>query len=415
MARIVLATFGSLGDLHPVIAVALALQRRGHQAEIATMECYRAKLSALQIPFHPLRPNISLTDDATVRRVMNGARGAEFLLRGLMMPAVRDMHADLGTATKGADLLVASELVYAAPVLADQGGVPWVSYALAPLSYLSAYDPPVPPVHLAGTWLRAMPPWAIRWLNAAAGVVTRSWWRPIRDLRRELGLPMQGNPLFEAKYSSRLDLAMFSRQLQPPQPDWPVSTVQTGFVYYDEDTADLPPPVAEFLSRGDPPIVFTLGSSAVNAADDFYAESASAAKKIGRRALLLLGKNAPPANLPDSILAWNYLPYATIFPHAVAIVHQGGVGTTAQAMRAGKPMLVMPFSFDQPDNGARVTRLGIGETISRSRYTADRAAKKLSVLLADQRYGENARRIATELRNEHGADATCDALERVLR
>ena len=160
--------------------------------------------------------------------------------------------------------------------------------------------------------------------------------------------------------------------------------------------------------------MFTLGSSAVHAADDFYHESARAAELLGRRAVLLLGKNPVPPNLPPSILAWDYLPFAQIFPRAAAIVHQGGVGTTAQALRAGRPMLVVPFAFDQPDNAARVTRLGVGRTITRARYHAKIAAQKLAELLGNPHAAEIATTIAARIKTERGPQAAADALERAI-
>lgn len=416
MPRIVLATIGSLGDLHPAIALALELRRRGHQAEIATSGFYREKVSALGLGFHALRPEMTVVDETMVRRIMDGRRGSAYLLRDLIFPAVRDSHADLARAVAGADLLVASELIYAAPLLAEKGVVPWVSYSLAPISLFSVFDPPLMPGPPGTHLLQSLGPAANRFLRALAKLVSHSWWRPVRDLRRELGLPPTASPFFEGKYSPRLDLALFSAVLAPPQSDWPASTVQCGFPFYDEGglTIGLPSAVEEFLSAGEPPIVFTLGSSAVFAADDFSARSAEAAQILGRRALLLLGQNPPPANLPPSILAWDYLPYAGIFPRADAIVHQGGVGTTAQALRAGRPMLVMPFAHDQFDNAARVARLGVARTIARRRYTATNAARELRLLLAEPRYGQAAAGAGARVRAERGVEVACDALERQL-
>jgi UDP:flavonoid glycosyltransferase YjiC (YdhE family) len=417
MARIVLATFGSLGDLHPVIGLALELRRRGHRPEIATTELYREKIGALGLPFHTLRPAMSVVDEALVRRMMDGRRGPTRLLRDLMLPAVRDMHADLAPVIAGADCLVASELVYAAPLVSAQTGVPWVSYSLAPISLFSVFDPSLMPGPPGTHWIQSLGPASNRLLRAAAEVVTQSWWQPVRALRRELGLPEGRNPLFEGKYSPRLDLALFSSVLQAPQPDWPAQTVQCGFPFYDEDesAAGLPPAVAEFLDAGARPVVFTLGSSAVHIADDFYVRSAQAARLLGRRALFLIGKNPPPPNLPASMLAWSYLPYARIFPHAAAVVHQGGIGTTAQALRAGRPMVVTPYAFDQPDNAARVTRRGIARTIAPRRYTAERAARELAALLDDPAVTVRAEDAAREVQRERGIAGACDAIERQLR
>ncbi len=417
MARVVLATFGSLGDLHPAIALARELRRRGHRAEIATSEFYREKISALGLGFHPLRPEMLGLNETWVRSFMDGHRGPERLLRDLLFPALRDMLADLEPVAAGADLLVTSELIYAAPLIAEKTGMRWVSYSLAPTSLFSIYDPPLLPGPPGSEWVQRLGPTASRGLRLIAKLASHGWWRPLRELRRELGLPPGGNPFFEGKYSPQLDLALFSSALQPPQRDWPAVTVQCGFPFYDESeiTPALPPAMEKFLDAGEPPIVFTLGSSAVHAADDFYLQSARAAKMLGRRAVLLLGKNPPPPALPPTILAGDYLPFAQIFPRAAAVVHQGGVGTTAQALRAGRPMLVVPFAFDQPDNAARVTRLGIGRTLARHRYTADRVAQNLAALLADRRAAAVGEKIAAHIAAENGPTAAIDALERALR
>ena len=419
MARIVFATIGSLGDLHPVIALTLELRRRGHGAEIATSEMYREKIGALGLTFHALRPDLLSQGDHIIAEIMDGARGSRRLLRDHLFPAVRPMHADLAPVAAGADLLVASELVFPAAILAATRGVRWVSYVLAPISLFSLHDPPVLPSFEAARWLQRGG-WIHRIIKPLVKIVTYSWWRPIRELRRELGLPPGAHPFFEGKYSPRLNLVLYSPVLQPPQPDWPAKAVQTGFCFYDETATNpapgpaLPPGVESFLRAGDPPVVFTLGSAAVYLPGNFYAESVRAIQQLGRRALLLLGKNPPPANLSPSILAWDYLPYASIFPHAAAIVHQGGVGTTAQALRSGRPMLVVPFAHDQFDNAARVTRLGVGRTLSRSRYHAKNVGRELAALLGQTSYAQVAATVGARIRTEQGVLVACDALEQQL-
>ena len=418
MPRIVIATYGSLGDLHPAIALALELRRRGHPVVLATSENYRGKIAALGLEFHALRPDLLADGERVVAEIMDGPRGTERLMRDHLFPTVRVMHEDLATIVGDTDLLVASELVFAAPLLAATRGVRWVSYFLAPISLFSTSDPPILPVARGLRWLPRLGAPAMRFVKWAGRHVSHSWWRPLRDLRRELGLPPGGHPLFEGKFSPRLNLALFSSVLQSPQPDWPTSMVQTGFCFFDEigEDADrrpaLPPEVEAFLQAGDPPIVFTLGSAAVYLAGNFYAESAQAAARIGRRALLLLGNNPPPPDLPASVLAWDYLPYRRIFPRAAAVVHQGGVGTTAQTLRAGRPMLVVPFAHDQFDNAARITRLGSGRTVSRERYRAGVVARELSLLLTDARYSERAAALGTWVQAERGVEVACDAIER---
>lgn len=417
MSRILIVAYGSLGDLHPAIALAHGLKARGHHAAIATSEPYRAKVTALGIPFHAVRPDLSLSDETLVRRVMDGTRGSKFLMQELVYPSVRPMYEDLAALAPQFDLFVAGELACATPLVAHTHCKPWAYFALSPISFLPTFDPSVLPgpwlLHLVQSW----GPGANRFVHRIAKIVSHSWWQPVRELRRELGLPIRESPLFAGKYSPHLNLALFSSVLQSPQPDWPARTEQTGFLFHDEpeSASRLPPEVQRFLNAGSEPIVFTLGSAAVHLARNFYAEGASAAQSLKRRAVLLLGKNPPPENLPPSILSWDYLPYRRIFPHAAAIVHQGGVGTTAQSLRAGRPMLVMPFAHDQFDNAARVTRLGVARTVAREKYHAESAAREIDLLLSDTRVAATAQLAGEQIRSERGLDATCDALERLLK
>ncbi len=202
-----------------------------------------------------------------------------------------------------------------------------------------------------------------------------------------------------------------------PQPDWPTNTVSAGFAFYDgsEDRAKLTPQLEQFLNAGEPPIVFTLGSAAVMAPGRFYEESIEAAKLLNRRAVLLIGKNLPPKNLSENVIAVSYAPYSQIFGRACAIVHQGGIGTTAQALRAGRPTLVMPYSHDQPDNAARVEHLGISRTIPRQSYSSVRVAKKLRELLENPNYAAKATKIASIIQAEDGVKVACDAIEKQLQ
>lgn len=192
----------------------------------------------------------------------------------------------------------------------------------------------------------------------------------------------------------------------------------TGFPFYDESGPSLPPELARFLAEGEPPIVFTLGSSALWTAGPFYNESVLAAQRLRKRAVLLVGDdplNRPSQPLPADVIAVDYAPYAQVFSRAAAIVHQGGIGTSAQALRAGIPMLVMPFGGDQYDNAARLERLGVARTIMRNNYTAERAANELDQLLSNSTYRERAEYLAEQVREEDGVRAACDGIEEQLR
>jgi rhamnosyltransferase subunit B len=350
-------------------------------------------------------------------------KGTETGLRKFLFPVLRDTYADLldaATRPVRADLLLLGELNYAGPLVAEVTGIPWASYVLAPFSFFSAFDPPVLPPYPRLARADKVVPGMGRGIRRLARFVTRRWPEPIYELRRELGLPMGPNPIFDAKHSPYLVLALFSRTLGVEQKDWPRNVLITGFCFYDSDAgnAALPANLEEFLAAGEPPVVFTLGSAAVLAAGNFYEQSARAAMRLGVRAVLLIGtdpRNRPQTALPDSICVAEYAPYSALFPRANLIVHQGGVGTTAQCLRAGKPMLIMPYSHDQPDNARRMKRLRVARVIQRASYKPWRVARRLRSMLAVPDYASKAENVARILAREDGVHSACDALEALCR
>jgi UDP:flavonoid glycosyltransferase YjiC (YdhE family) len=144
--------------------------------------------------------------------------------------------------------------------------------------------------------------------------------------------------------------------------------------------------------------------------------SARAAMRMGVRAVMLIGDdplNMPKQQLPDSICVTQYAPYSALFPRVSVVVHQGGVGTTAQCLRAGRPMLIMPYSHDQPDNARRMRRLGVARVVQRSGYKPWRVARNLKAMLEDPAYGGAAQGVAHEMTREDGVNTACDALEQL--
>jgi len=120
---------------------------------------------------------------------------------------------------------------------------------------------------------------------------------------------------------------------------------------------------------------FYSGSTAVHSPGDFYEVSAEAARKLGWRALLV-GTDAVPGVPSPGILALPYAPYSQVFRTRRLLVHQGGSGTTGQALYAGRPQLIVPFGWDQPDNAMRVERLGVGIHLPRSAYSVNSAQRR---------------------------------------
>lgn len=416
MSRIVLAAMGSLGDLHPLIAIALTLQQRGHDLVFATHREYQNTIESLGLKFHRLRPDTALGDPQEIERMMDLKEGTKRGIQDWICGNLRNTYSDLLTCCQNTDFIIATGAVLAARLVAEVMDIPWASAVYQPSGLFSVHDPSVLPLFPDFTRIPGLRLLLGRGLRQLAISMTQSWVASVHQLRQELNLPpLNGNPLIDDAYSPYLILAMFSATFAQPQPDWEDQTVQTGFAFYDgSGSAELDPELQQFLEAGEPPIVFTLGSTAVHVPGRFYEESIEAATHLNRRAVLLMGSNPRPANLPAHIIAIDYVPYSQIFPHARAVVHQGGIGTTAQALRAGCPTLVIPFSHDQPDNAARVQRLGTSLTLSRKRYSAKPVVKQLRKLLDNPRFAAQAQTIGCRIQAEDGVGNACDAIETCL-
>lgn len=421
--QIVFTTWGSFGDIHPFMGLALELQARGHRAAIATLSWYREKIEAAGIQFYQLRPDELSTnkveEDEVLRRIMDLRDGPRYVMQDLLSPHIRASYHDTMRAVLadgGADVLVSHAIPMAAPIVAEVTGVKWVSAVLSPISIPSAYDPPTP---TELPWLRKlllMHPAIARAFIGLLKRFTESWITPVREFRRELGLAPGRHPLFEGQFSPRAMLALFSNVLAKAQPDYPPNTVITGFPFYDaRNEQPASRELMQFLADGEPPIVFTLGSAAVRIGEQFFRTSIEVAKRLNRRALLLVGDESDvQTDLANGIGVFNYAPHSVVMPRASVVVHQAGIGTTGQALQSGRPMLIVPYGQDQPDNARRCVELGVGEMLPSQHYWFETALEKLERVLGDPSYAENARKVSLRLLQEDGTKTACDVIEGVL-
>jgi len=423
--RIVFVTWGSLGDLHPYLALGVELRRRGHLVRVATLGQWRENVERAGLEFAPIRPDVPEGEPEArelIRRVLDVRRGPEYLFKEVFAPHMRETFDDTRAAVEGADLLVSHQVPVTGPIVAEMTRIRWVSCMLLPMAFLSAYDPPTPPQAPFLRRIAALHPSIARALLGLARLEMERWVKPAYRLREELGLTRGANPLLGAQHSPERVLGLFSSVFARKQPDFPPQTIVTGFPFYDAADAAAPDPdLVRFLdpvhAAGDDPIVFTLGSSAVWIAEDFFETSIAVARKLGRGALLLAGDAAPALRerVPPSIGVFDYAPHSLVMPRASVIVHQGGVGTTGQALRAGRPMLVVPYGQDQPDNARRCVELGIARTIPRHRFNPHRLERELSVLLSDPAFASRAAAVGARVAAERGTETACDAIESVLR
>lgn len=421
--RIVLATIGSLGDLHPFLAVGRALQARGASVLLAVPESYRAKTEnagfeacTILPSFESLGDALGITPEEASRRIMSNP---DFLFRHVMLPTLGESTRILDAAAAGADLILGSMFATCAALVAEKRKVPFVPVLLQPLMFVSPRDPP----RTRNFFLMARYPASgvgLGWNRIARKLVmmemNRRYGAQVDAVRAEHGLPPSDvAPGFESENTPPLSLALYPRLLGPDDEKVTRGAAFTGFTRFDSEGGGPPALDAEteaFLNNGEPPIAFTLGTLAVFAPGRFFEEARKAAALLGRRAILL-GEPAG-ARADDRIHSRPYAPYSLVFPRCAAVVHQGGIGTTGQVLIAGRPHLVVPHMADQPDNGARVERLGVGRMLPVRRFRADRIAALLGPMLADDRIATRARAVQALIGNDDGADRAADALLKAL-
>lgn len=409
--RILFASLGSRGDLNPILALAAACRERGHAVSVAAAGSFREHVEASGFAAWPLRPDV-LCAAGQVRHFSDPSKGPERLLRTEVFPASEATYSDLLTAARGADLLVVGELLYVAPLVAGTLGVPWVTVILAPSSFLSVSDPcvlaPLPALSRLGRFSH----WPLRAVLALGRHLTERWARPLRDLERRLGRTPVANPVYAGKHSPHLVLTLFPEFFAPKQTDWPQNALQTGFPFFQQPSeTTLAADVLAFLDAGPPPVVFTLGSAVVMMADDFYDLAEEAVGRIGCRAICLVGGAPGPASVSGGILRAPYIPLEAVFPRAAAAVHHGGIGSCAMALRSGIPSVVIPFGYDQPDNGARLERLGVACVVRRRGLTARLLEQGLRRVLEDGTMSCRARELARQIHPDRDMARSIEAIE----
>jgi len=412
--KIVLFTWGSLGDILPYISIAHELRELGYDAVIATAEEYRATVEAAGIRFCRMRPDISeLTiqlniDTQTLwQRYYAPRTGALFILRKLIYPNLISSYEDALQALDGACLAVTSSIAYGAKVAAEKLGLPQLLAAPMPLALMSAdvQSLPIPRI------IERLSPRAYNWINRALNQLivdlSRRIHLPLDNLRRQLRIAVP-TTLQKSVFSEHGSLCLWSSCFGEKQSDFPPNSCITGFPYQNRlaHPPSLSAALQQFLLNGEPPLIFTLGSFGTYSAKHFFLESIKATLALGRRAIILTGYDrSVEAEIPQysDIFVCDYAPHALLFPHAALIAHHGGIGTLAEAFRAARPQLIVPLSNDQPDNAHRAARLGVAKVLRLNQYRGKLLSATLHHLLTNPTFKEKANHVAGCISLENGA------------
>lgn len=382
---VLLTTVGSLGDLYPLLSLARALEEAGMEPRLALSpdDCEVAEdWGLVATPVGPTQAEVCRRLGVTRDQIADSVlRDPAPMLRDVAIPMIETLAPQLDRLAEGADVVAATAFALSAPITAERLSLPFVPLVLQPLLLFSAVDPPRGgPFRLA----RPDPRGPVRAWNRV--VMRLGRWelgrrlrRPLDDARARLGLPPQpGTPILDHAARVPLRLGLWDPEFAPAPSD-----------ARDLEVAGFPPPpVAQpldpaldrWIEDGPPVAVITLGSIAQQlGAPRFWEEAVGFARTMGLRAVLLHGAAAVPE--ASDVAARPFAPHAALFHRAAVVVHHGGIGTTAEALRAGVPQIVAPVGGDQVDNAYRLRGMGVAGVVPAKSFTAARAAEALHRLL----------------------------------
>jgi rhamnosyltransferase subunit B len=408
---------GSHGDVHPMLGIGSALRERGHRVTFAASGYFEAL--ARKTGFDDF---IALGTAEEFRKQLNNPdlwhpmRALRAVFLDNVFPATRAMYdAVVERAVPGETIVIAHTLALGARLAQEKHDIPTVSVHLSPSVFRTVHDLP----RLGRSPFRSWMPVPIKrmfWKIADTLFIEPALGGPMNEIRAGLGLaPIRG--LIDTWWHSPLlTLGLFPSWFAPVQSDWPRSVKLTTFPRYDErDVTPMSDGLQRFLEAGEPPIAFTPGS-AMTFGHAFFQASAEACRRLGKRGLLLTRhREQIPPNLPSGVIHIDYAPFSELLPRCAALVHHGGIGTTAQALAAGVRQLVMPLAHDQFDNAERVRRLGVGDRIARNRYRPPRVAAALERLLSSTAVKRACADIASRLKIDDPLSETCELIEETYR
>ena len=372
--QFVVSALGSAGDVHPFIAISQALRARGHRVQMIASPYFEARIRRAGIEFTPLGVPGDFERLLQRSELWHPRLGARFVLDELLNSLLDAFTATAAISQPRDTVLVGSSLSWGLRLVQEHSGLPAATVHLSPIFLWSATQPSVLP---GGGDLSWLPVWALRALQSAAErLLIDRWVAPrLNRVRAGLGLAPVQRVLSRWMHSPDLVICAWPDWFAPPQPDWPTQTRTSGFPLFHESSHDgvdgLDPSLEAFLAAGPAPIGITPGSAMAHGAA-FFANAIAACASLGQRALLISPfRDQLPAILPAGAMHVHYAPFSALLPRLRALVHHGGIGTSAQALAAGIPQLVVPFAHDQFDNAARLCRLGVAVSLDAAAPTAD--------------------------------------------
>jgi UDP:flavonoid glycosyltransferase YjiC (YdhE family) len=415
--RVLLVPFGSHGDVHPFVGLALALRERGHRVTFVLNEYFGPLVRGLGFEMLPVGDLRMFEDALRDPDFFDPKRGFAAVARWVIEHAREAYPRVAEWYVPGESVAVGGSMAFAVRLAQETLGVPAATVHLQPMVFHTLHETPA----YSGGF--AVPRWWPRWLKrvlfdqAYARFIDPHIVPGLNAQRAGLGLPPVRDPMRVWLHEAPLVLGFFPSWFGPPQPDWPPRLQLVGFPLYDErDASPMSPELAAFLADGPPPVAFTPGSANLYGRP-FFEAAVDACTRLGRRGVLLtrFPEQVPPG-LPASVRHFAYAPFSQLLPRAAALVHHGGIGTAAQGMSAGVPQLIMPLAHDQYDNVARMRRLGIARALPPAKFRGPAVARALGTLLDSPEVAARCRAVADRFADDpRPMERASEAIEALAR
>lgn len=411
--RFVLTPAGSHGDVHPYVGVGRRLKERGHKVVVLTAGSFRGLVETAGLEFVETISEEEFQQVTENPDLWHPRRGLA-LVMGMVAKNLGRGYRLMEEVYRPGDVLVLHFLSAGARVFQEKHDVAGATIQLAPTGIRSVHQvPPLAPGVDISAW--PLPLKRAFWWLGDRFMIGPHLVPALNELRAELGLKPVYRPFADWLNSPQLVIALFPEWFGGSPPDWPPHLEQVGFPLYDEaDLHDTDDSVEAFLQRHERtggPIVLTPGS-ANRHGRDFFEAGLAAADKLDKAALCLTAyPEQLPDPLPDFALHARYAPFSRVFPRCCAVAHHGGIGTLGQGLAAGIPQLVMPLGFDQPDNAARLQRLGVGDWLVPEKFKAAAVAAKLETLIESADVRGACEKYRDALAGRDAIDRACELLE----
>ena len=413
--NVFVVAIGSHGDVLPLLGLAQELKHRGHLVRFFSNAYFAELVNRTGLDFQALGTAEEYEEIANHPDLWNKYKGWQLLGSRLVSPALHDAYNTLKSQIILREtIMVSSTLGFACRLLQETHGIPAATVHLSPGVFHSAYETPKAPGLCMPDWL-PVPLKKGMWTALDYLLVDPIVKSKLNRFRRELGLPPASRIFHQWLHSPDLVLCLFPEWFAAKQPDWPPQTHMTGFPMYD-DAQGISSfhKVQKFLDAGSPPLVFTPGS-ANKQAPQFFEEAAKACDLTGHRGIFLTQyPEQLPHQLPGTITHFSYVPLSQLLQQCALLVHHGGIGTCAQALRAGIPQIIQPLNFDQFDNAHRINRLGVGTSISSGSFQAPYLSQKIQLLLSSKFIKTRCDIVSQNFVDYHSIEDSCDLLESTL-